>query len=1043
MNSIRFEFTGSFLPITNVTIRATLRNFEGRMTLALASRGSLVVAAFLTALSAGCTRKFFRNCADDDVTGVLTQKNVFPDWKIENWHVYPDPRARFADLSNPDRPPYPPDDYAAYRLSPNPQSPKKKWGVGRVDGEGYLTIMQQWDCENRQLAALPSQRKPDTPPAAAPSPPGERLPAPQPVPEPAEARDARMPRDARIPSVQPEVILVGGIQLQTIDVASSFLKATYNEHSLAMAASVERIVPRGASRFRSKAHFSPPKEDQNTHTTISPVRARGQTADPPPVEVAAIPEDYLRALKVNEEGYRLTLDQCVELGIFNSREFQDQREALYNAALPVTLERFRFAAQAFFAESLIRQSIGAEASGGPSDSWILGTDASISKLFPTGANLLVSLANRFVIDLTNGAPYAAVSNLSLTLSQPLLRGGGFAVTLEPLTQAERTLLYAIRSYARYRKLFYVAIAGGGSYTNNPYGLAGLSVNLGRGIGGNLTAPSIGYLPTILSGAIVANQKRNIEALQQLLKLYQAFREGGQQSDIQVGQVEQNLLDSQIRLLGSSNVQLGGGGGGPGIRGYLDNLDSFKLQLGVPLTVGLDLDTSPLRPIREQLARFEAVYADLQEVENEARRIDPQEPIARFRPRWRTLLIGSKLSRGTPFAETIRERWNQWESLSDEQIHARVSRLADERRRLLDRKTERDLKGQPEPAEEAERILAITAELDLAAFERALRAYEAQPWLNEKEPLRSTLQASLYRDVFNAFYQLILEVRNNRLAQIRTQWPKLPPVLLDDVDLIAAPLDDAYTLGIQTALTRRLDLMNTRAQVVDAWRQVAVRANDLQGVLDVRYDLFSNTPDAGGNPFAFSTARSQQLLSINAELPLVRRAERNAYRVALINYQSARRRLMAFEDNIANDVRADLRELRVIAEQYRLQQRLVELGYSQVDNAQAILIAPPVPGAQTDAGSAAALTQQVLQAQTRLLAAQNDLYTLWVNYIVSRMQFYLDTEAMELDSRGLWLDEFSSANVSPSISPTNDNRRGNLPPNGGNQPQPERLPPPRP
>ena len=52
--------------------------------------------------------------------------------------------------------------------------------------------------------------------------------------------------------------------------------------------------------------------------------------------------------------------------------------------------------------------------------------------------------------------------------------------------------------------------------------------------------------------------------------------------------------------------------------------------------------------------------------------------------------------------------------------------------------------------------------------------------------------------------------------------------------------------------------------------------------------------------------------------------------------------MAFEDNIANDVRADLRELRTLAQLYRIQQRVVELGYSQVDNAQAILLAPPAP-----------------------------------------------------------------------------------------------------
>ena len=97
----------------------------------------------------------------------------------------------------------------------------------------------------------------------------------------------------------------------------------------------------------------------------------------------------------------------------------------------------------------------------------------------------------------------------------------------------------------------------------------------------------------------------------------AFREGGQQSDLQVGQVEVSLLTSQGQLLGSAGGG-GGGGGGSGIRGYLDSLDNFKLQLGLPMTVGLDLDNTPLRPMHLQLARFEDVYADLRNLEEDAR-----------------------------------------------------------------------------------------------------------------------------------------------------------------------------------------------------------------------------------------------------------------------------------------------------------------------------------------------------------------------------------------------------------------------------------------
>ncbi|MBY0457841.1 MAG: hypothetical protein K2V38_10920, partial [Gemmataceae bacterium] len=122
---------------------------------------ALALCALL--LAPGCTRHQFRERADKDVEGVITQKNIFPDWQVKkDWHAYPDPRARFADRSNPDRPPYPPDDYAARLLSPNPQRPTKKSGVGREDGTGYLSLLEKWDAENRGADGAPANPPPGT-----------------------------------------------------------------------------------------------------------------------------------------------------------------------------------------------------------------------------------------------------------------------------------------------------------------------------------------------------------------------------------------------------------------------------------------------------------------------------------------------------------------------------------------------------------------------------------------------------------------------------------------------------------------------------------------------------------------------------------------------------------------------------------------------------------------------------------------------------------------------------------------------------------------
>src|SRR5262245_58245622 len=106
--------------------------------------------ALIVAVSAltGCTRRFFRNASDRDVEGLLAEKNQFEPWQIEDWHVYPGPRARFADPSNPDRPPMPPDDPAARMLSPNPQRPRRA-GIALMEGTGYVHLLAAWDTMNR------------------------------------------------------------------------------------------------------------------------------------------------------------------------------------------------------------------------------------------------------------------------------------------------------------------------------------------------------------------------------------------------------------------------------------------------------------------------------------------------------------------------------------------------------------------------------------------------------------------------------------------------------------------------------------------------------------------------------------------------------------------------------------------------------------------------------------------------------------------------------------------------------------------------------
>ena len=838
-------------------------------------RISLVFVLGLAGILAGCSRNAFRDRADADVEGIISQKNIAEEWKVENWHVYPDSRARYADPSCPDFPPYPPDDYAASVLSPNSQSPGKA-GSDRYEGDGYLRMIEAWDAQNRAEDAVVAERE----------------------------------------------------------------KATVDPNA------------------------SPP------------------------------PSPLTNSLSSNAVPFRLRLDQAVELAILNSREFQDRREDLYLAALPVTQERFGFAAQAFAAESVIREITGSERPEGRGNRWRIGSEAGVTRQFATGGQLLVRLANQIVVDITGPKPYVSLSNLSLTFVQPFLQGGGYAVTLEALTQVERTLLYAIRSYARFRKVFYVCITGQGDYTNNPYGLQGLSANLGRAIGNNLTAPTAGYLPTILLSATLANQQTNVASLEQFLRLFQNLREGGQTNELQIVRVEQQLLQGRTQVLLSQRL-------------YLDAVDNFKLQLGVPATMAIELDDQPLRPIRQQLQRFEAVYGDLSALQTAAERYDVTEEPVRYRDRWKKLLTESTLVRGTKFSKTIFDELAPLAELPLDELGKRIKAALDRRRKLLDAKAERELAGKPEPPAEASDIEKSENEIELIRFEQALKTYESAPWKRLPAERQPAERSSAFRNAFEQGMLLAVRGKNERLEILRGMWPVLPKFTVGESDVLTTSLEDTYVKIGQTALTDRLDLMNARAQVVDAWRQIAVRANALQGIFDVSYDMITASPTSNPDPLDFAGSRTRHQVAIRFEPPIVRRVERNAYRAALISYQRQRRILMAFEDNIITDGRTDLRQLRQLGETYKIQQRGIELAYAQVDNARNTFVAPPDPGiggGGNNQANVAALTEQLLNAQSALLQTQNQLFTTWINYQNARMSLALDLELLPLDTRGLWTDE---------------------------------------
>ncbi len=388
------------------------------------------LAAALLFQASGCTRVFYRKQADKEVSEILADKDRYPAWKIDDFHVYPDPRARYADPTDPDHPPKPPDDPAAYDLSPNPQKPGKA-GVVRIEGTGYLELLARWDQENREKldAENAAEALEDLAPA---------------LPPPEKAAQEEPPaQEGEIKWVAAKVQAEPGLKNVQAVAAPKTMGATLKDAL----------------------------ESANVRSTLD---IYGKPA------------------------YRLTLDQAAELATFNAREYQDQRENLYLAALPVALERFSFTSQLFAAQEGAREYSGQTSVNGSSNNWSLNNGGGLSKVLPTGALLLLNFANTTVFDFLNPKNTVSTTSLNFSAVQPLLQGGGQAIALESLTQAERNLLYQIRVFARFRKQLYVEIASnsGGSINGSSFQPVGVLSNNSSGSTG---LGNTGVTPGVLPG----------------------------------------------------------------------------------------------------------------------------------------------------------------------------------------------------------------------------------------------------------------------------------------------------------------------------------------------------------------------------------------------------------------------------------------------------------------------------------------------------------------------------------------------------------------
>ena len=246
----------------------------------------------------------------------------------------------------------------------------------------------------------------------------------------------------------------------------------------------------------------------------------------------------------------VSLRNAIEIGIRNSRAYQTQKESVYLAALSLTLERH------LWSPIFTQMMSGNVVSSNGEETWVGANQFGATQLLATGADLTLNLSTAFLRFITGNNPSPlSQSALTGTLIQPLWQGAGREIAQANLTLAERNVIYAVRSFARYHRTFVVSVA-------------------------------TSYYSVLEQRQVVRNEWNNYQTLTEERQETEMLAQAGRLPEFQVDQARQdelsahdswNQADEQYKLL----------------------LDQLKLSLSVPTDSPLDVDDAELAALSER------------------------------------------------------------------------------------------------------------------------------------------------------------------------------------------------------------------------------------------------------------------------------------------------------------------------------------------------------------------------------------------------------------------------------------------------------------
>lgn len=254
---------------------------------------------------------------------------------------------------------------------------------------------------------------------------------------------------------------------------------------------------------------------------------------------------------------KLTLVDSLQVAARNSFDYQSRKESVFQAALDLDLTRndFRNIFTGGTDSQVVTDTTGDETVTELANRGDLG----VTRTLKNG----MTLSGAIAVDLLNVLTQGGSSRLGLSgdasISMPLLRGAGRHIVTEPLTQAERDVVYAIWDFERFKRTFAVGIAAD-------------------------------YFSVLSQMDSVANARDNYRSSITSARWSRRRADAGRIAEIEVDQAVQSELRSRNNWI-SAQERL------------KRSLDSFKSSIGLPPDALVDLDPNDLVQLRARSAEI--------------------------------------------------------------------------------------------------------------------------------------------------------------------------------------------------------------------------------------------------------------------------------------------------------------------------------------------------------------------------------------------------------------------------------------------------------